>query len=91
MPPCTTYQFDCITSPSKDLVANGQKNGEGGKYTYQRGDCQLGFVVNKDSIPIKGLLAKQPWESPLTQYRPKTHNTSFVILMLLIRDIVTHF
>lgn len=34
-----------------------RKNREGGKYAYQRGDCQLGFVVNKDSIPTKGLLA----------------------------------
>lgn len=44
--------------PSKGLVANEQrKNREGGKYAYQHGDCQLGFVVNKDSIPTKGLLA----------------------------------
>lgn len=78
MPPCTTDRFDCVTSPSKGLVANGQtKNREGGKYTSQRGDCQLGFVVNKDSVPIKGLLAVQPWESPLTQYRPKTHNMCY--------------
>lgn len=65
MPLWTTDRFDCVTSPSKGLVANGQrKNREGGKYTSQRGDCQLGFVVNKDSVPIKGLLAVHRGKAP---------------------------